>query len=374
MKIIFVVGARPNFMKIAPLMRAITSHNLKKPDFRIEALLVHTGQHYDYEMSQVFFDDLELPEPDIYLGVGSGTHAQQTGRIMIEFEKILVKERPHLVVVVGDVNSTLAAALTAAKLHIEAGIRIYDLSQPEEINRLLTDHVSDYLFTTTEYENNNLIKEGIVESKIFCVGNIMVDSLLSYKEIARKRDILTRLALNKKSYALLTLHRPDNVDEKQNLINILSAVVAISHEIQIVFPVHPRTVKRLNEFGLTDQFRENDKSGSSSESRILILDPIGYLDLLQLEMNASFIITDSGGIQVESTALGIPCLTLRERAAWPITLEQGTNILVGQDRTRLMEIANEIIEGNAKNGSCPKLWDGKTAERIVNCINKNFVA
>ena len=185
----------------------------------------------------------------------------------------------------------------------------------------------------------------------------MVDSLLSYKEIARKRDILTRLALNKKSYALLTLHRPDNVDEKQNLINILSAVVAISHEIQIVFPVHPRTVKRLNEFGLTDQFRENDKSGSSSESR-----------------NASFIITDSGGIQVESTALGIPCLTLRERAAWPITLEQGTNILVGQDRTRLMEIANEIIEGNAKNGSCPKLWDGKTAERIVNCINKNFVA
>src|SRR4030042_1397615 len=287
MKIILVVGARPNFMKIAPLLRAIEKHNANHHSpITIHHLLVHTGQHYDYEMSQVFFQDLNLPKPDIYLGVGSGTHAEQTAKVMIEFEKVLLKEKPDLVIVVGDINSTLAAALAAVKLHIpvahvEAGIRSYDKSMPEEINRLLTDHISDYLFTTSKHDDENLKKEGISTERIFCVGNVMVDSLLCNKPLAQKSDILHRLQLKEHDYALLTLHRPSNVDSENELKKILETIHEVAKRIKVVFPAHPRTQKRLREFNLNPQ--------AESESSILIIPPLGYLDFLNLMMNSRFV-------------------------------------------------------------------------------------
>jgi UDP-N-acetylglucosamine 2-epimerase (non-hydrolysing) len=366
MKLILVVGARPNFMKIAPLIRAIDKHRTQKPKQSLTPILVHTGQHYDYEMSQVFFQELELPKPDVYLGVGSGTHAEQTGKIMIEFERVLVDEKPDLVVVVGDVNSTLAAALAAVKLHIpvthvEAGLRSYDRTMPEEINRLLTDHISDYLFTTSKYDDVNLRKEGISSSKIFRVGNIMVDSLLHCKDIAARRDTVTRLGLEKKGYALLTLHRPGNVDEKDSLMNIMNAISKISESIPLAFPAHPRTQKRLKEFNLLPD--------PQSQSKFLIIPALGYLDFLNLEMNAKFVITDSGGIQVETTVLGIPCLTVLDSPIWTITHEQGTNILVGINSQKLVEEATKILDASpVTNYQLPVLWDGKTAERIVKVL------
>jgi UDP-N-acetylglucosamine 2-epimerase (non-hydrolysing) len=359
MKLILVCGARPNFMKIAPLLRAIKKHNNLNP------ILVHTGQHYDYEMSQVFFQDLELPTPDVYLGVGSGTHAEQTARVMIEFEKVLLKERPDLVIVVGDVNSTLAAALAAAKLnipvaHVEAGLRSYDKTMPEEINRLLTDHVSDYLFTTSKYDDINLKKEGIPAKLIFRVGNVMVDSLLYNKPLAEKSDILQRLNQRKQNYALLTLHRPSNVDNEKMLKKILEAIYEISKGITVVFSVHPRTRKRLQEFNFSPQ----------SESNLLMIPPLGYLDFLNMEINSSFIITDSGGIQVESTALGIPCLTVLDSPVWTITHEVGTNILVGSNSQKLIKEAFKILDGKGKSGKCPEIWDGRTAVRIIRILEK----
>jgi UDP-N-acetylglucosamine 2-epimerase (non-hydrolysing) len=359
MKLILVCGARPNFMKIAPLLRAIKKHNNLNP------ILVHTGQHYDYEMSQVFFQDLELPTPDVYLGVGSGTHAEQTARVMTEFEKVLLKERPDLVIVVGDVNSTLAAALAAAKLNIplaqvEAGLRSYDKTMPEEINRLLTDHVSDYLFTTSKYDDINLKKEGIPAKLIFRVGNVMVDSLLYNKPLAEKSDILQRLNQRKQNYALLTLHRPSNVDNEKMLKKILEAIYEISKGITVVFSVHPRTRKRLQEFNFSPQ----------SESNLLMIPPLGYLDFLNMEINSSFIITDSGGIQVESTALGIPCLTVLDSPVWTITHEVGTNILVGSNSQKLIKEAFKILDGKGKSGKCPEIWDGRTAVRIIRILEK----
>ena len=413
MKIISVVGARPNFMKIAPLIRAIEKYNTQikiktqnqaknsenlNLNLNLNHLLVHTGQHYDYEMSQIFFQDLDLPQPDIYLGVGSGTHAEQTGKVMVEFEKVLFQEKPDLVIVVGDVNSTLAAALAAVKLHIpvahiEAGLRCYDWAMPEEINRLLTDHISDYLFTTSEYDDDNLKREGISEEKIFCVGNIMVDSLLFNKPMAEKSDILERLGLvaehhspitKSKSesqsqsqpvtpYALLTLHRPGNVDNEQSLTRIMAAVNQVAQRIPIVFPAHPRTQKRLHEFNFSlsvpviasEAWQSQSKSQSQSQSNVLIIAPLGYLDFLNLEMNSRFVITDSGGIQVETTVLGIPCLTMLDSPVWPITHKQGTNILVGNDSRKLTNEAFKILDDKGKEGKCPKLWDGRTAERIV---------
>ncbi len=307
MKIILVCGARPNFMKIAPIVRAIVKHNASFSADSIEPVLVHTGQHYDYEMSQVFFENLELPEPDFHLSVGSGTHAEQTGRIMIEFEKILLQEKPDIVVVVGDVNSTLAGALAAVKLHIpvahvEAGLRSYDRSMPEEINRLLTDAISDYLFTPSPDADENLKKEGIAEEKIFLVGDVMVDSLLHNKEKAEHSQILSRLGLKEGNYALLTLHRPSNVDEKERLLNIIRALKEISQRLPIVFPAHPRTQKRLKEFNLLNQ-------SPFTNHQLLLIEPLGYLDFLCLMMKARFVMTDSGGIQEETTVLNIPCLT-----------------------------------------------------------------
>jgi UDP-N-acetylglucosamine 2-epimerase (non-hydrolysing) len=368
MKIVLVVGARPNFMKIAPIIRAVNKHNASLHSTHIEPLLVHTGQHYDYEMSQIFFKDLELPQPDIYLGVGSGTHAEQTGRIMIELEKVLFKEKPDLVVVVGDVNSTLAAALAAAKLcipvaHVEAGLRSYDRAMPEEINRLLTDAVSDYLFTPSPDADENLKKEGVPEDKIFLVGDVMVDSLLHDKTAAAESGILHQLDLAEKGYALLTLHRPSNVDEKESLLRIITALSEISRTIRVVFPAHPRTRKRLKEFDLLSHL-------PIANREFLLIDPLGYLDFLNLEMNARFVMTDSGGIQEETTVLDVPCLTLRNTTERPITVSQGTNVLVWNDTQRIIQEALKILDGNAKKGKCPEFWDGVTAERIIGIITK----
>ena len=370
MKAILVVGARPNFMKIAPLLRAIHKHNqLNEPnelDEPIHPLLVHTGQHYDYQMSQVFFQDLKLPKPDVYLGVGSGSHAEQTGRVMIEIEKVLLDERPDLLIVVGDVNSTLAAALAAVKIHVpvahvEAGLRSGDRSMPEEINRLLTDQISDYLFTPSPDADDNLRKEGVAEDRIFLVGDVMVDSLLYSKPQATRSAILQRLGLTSGSYALLTLHRPSNVDDRDTLTRIMSAVTEISRSIPVVFPAHPRTQKKLEEFSLLGQLPPDPEE-------FLITQPLGYVDFLNLEMNARFVMTDSGGIQEETTVLGIPCLTLRDTTERPITLTRGTNTLVWHDTQRIVEEAGKILNGTGKTGNCPELWDGKAAERIVEIL------
>jgi len=388
MRIILVCGARPNFMKIAPLLRAIDKHNASSKGNPIEPILVHTGQHYDYEMSQVFFQDLELPKPDVYLGVGSGTHAEQTGKVTIEFERVLLKEKPDLVVVVGDVNSTLAAALAAVKLHIsaahvEAGLRSYDRTMPEEINRLLTDQISDYLFTPSRDADENLKREGIPQEKIFFVGNVMVDSLFFNKARADQSQILAQLKLAKEGYALLTLHRPSNVDEKHNLMDIMSAITKISEWIPVVFPAHPRTQKKLREFNLDPHatviasptettphpsLRARRRRAWQSQSNVLITSPLSYLDFLKLEMYAKFVMTDSGGIQEETTMLNVPCLTLRDATEWPITITRGTNVLVGNRPQKIIEEASKILAFNSKSPSHIELWDGKAAERIVDVL------
>ncbi len=367
MKVILVCGARPNFMKIAPLLQAMDKFNQEQGKY-FEPILVHTGQHYDYEMSQVFFQDLELPRPDSYLGVGSGTHAEQTGKIMIEFEKVLFQEKPELLIVGGDVNSTLAAALVAVKLHIpvahvEAGLRSYDRAMPEEINRLLTDTISDYLFTPSPDADENLSKEGIPQENIFLVGDVMVDSLLYNKAKAEQSQILSQLNLAKKGYALLTLHRPSNVDEKESLIKIIKALEEVSQRIPIVFPAHPRTRRNIEGFG----FR-----GFFEDKHIYLIKPLGYLDFLKLEMNAKFVMTDSGGIQEETTVLGIPCLTLRNTTERPITIIQGTNTLVWNNTEKIIEEAFKILNGKGKKGNCPELWDGRAAKRIVEILREEF--
>jgi UDP-N-acetylglucosamine 2-epimerase (non-hydrolysing) len=376
MKIILVAAVRPNFMKIAPLLRAIQKHNSTSPSNPIQPILVHTGQHYDYEMSQIFFEDLDLPAPDIHLGIGSGSHAEQTGNVMIEFEKVLLAEKPDLVIVVGDVNSTLAAALAAVKLHIpiahvEAGVRTGDLGMPEEVNRLLTDHISDYLFTTSKYDDANLKKEGIPSEKIFRVGNIMADSIMMCRESAAKSDILHRLGLKPKQYALLTLHRPSNVDDEEKLELILSRVRKVAEKIPVVFPVHPRTQKQLSAIARSAATKQSKTLVIAShevarQSNLSIIPPLGYREMLNLEMNAHFVITDSGGIQVETTVLGIPCLTVMNYPVWHITHEQGTNVLVGSDCAKLEEEVGKI-ETNQKTRH-PSMWDGKAAERILEAL------
>jgi len=366
MKTILVCGARPNMMKIAPLLRAIKEHNSQKQTCSITPLLVHTGQHYDYNMSKIFFQDLEIPDPDIYLGIGGGTQGEQTGKIIIEFEKIVNKEKPSLVVVVGDVNSTLAAALASVKLHIpvahvEAGLRSFDRQMPEEINRILTDAISDYLFTPSRDGNENLRKEGISSKKIFFVGNVMVDSLLCARTKAEQSKMLQSLDLEKKEYALLTLHRPSNVDDKKNLRGIIEALIEISSYIPIIFPVHPRTKRNIIKFGL-NKFMPKD-------NRIIVIEPLGYIDFLAIQMKAKFVVTDSGGIQEETTVLGIPCITVRSNTERPITITQGTNMLVGTNKEKIQEAALKIISGNLKRGILPELWDGRAAERIINILS-----
>jgi len=375
-------------MKIAPIIRAIKKHNnrihssLDSHLSKLDGILVHTGQHYDYEMSKVFFEDLEIPEPNIYLGVGSGTHAEQTGNVMIEFEKILFKREPDLVIVVGDVNSTLACALSSVKLHIpvahvEAGLRSFDRTMPEEINRLLTDAIADYLFTPSPDADENLKREGISEDTIFFVGDVMVDSLLYNLDKAKKSKVLEELGLQLPTancqlptdYALLTLHRPSNVDDPESLHNILEALKKISREIPIIFPIHPRTRKQVEHFGFQDYFVDlTNHESRITHNGICLVDPLGYLDFLNLMLHSKFIMTDSGGIQEETTVLDIPCLTLRDTTERPITISQGTNILVHNDTKRIVREAGKILDGRGKKGNCPELWDGRAAERIVEII------
>jgi UDP-N-acetylglucosamine 2-epimerase (non-hydrolysing) len=386
MKIIIVAGARPNFMKIAPLVRAIEKHNSlsASAELAIEYLVVHTGQHYDFNMSDSFFKDLKLPQPHIYLGVGSGTHAEQTGKVMTEFEKVLLTETFDIVVVVGDVNSTLAAALAAVKLnipvaHVEAGLRSFDRSMPEEINRLVTDAISTYLFTPSPDADENLLREGVSRDRIYRVGDIMVDSLLFHLEEAKRSDILSRLGLlnglaaNADSvvpYALLTLHRPSNVDELGSLEKILLALERIAEKVPVIFPIHPRTRKRMDHFGMQDRIgsRDGDQKMDLSRPGIYGLSPLGYLDFLSLMISARMVLTDSGGIQEETTVLGIPCLTLRDTTERPITIEEGTNVLVWNDTEKIVEEAFKILEGRGKKAKIPEYWDGKTAERIVRIL------
>jgi len=361
-----IVGARPNFMKMAPLYRELSLYSEK-----YEPLIIHTGQHYDEKMSKLFFNDLNMPEPAAYLNVGSASHGKQTAMIMERYEDlILAGDKPDLVIVAGDVNSTIACTLVAKKLyipvaHLEAGLRSYDDRMPEEINRVLTDRISDILLTPSLDANKNLEKEGIEPNKIYFVGNIMIDSLLTNKEKAQTSNIFKDLnMLPNESYALVTLHRPSNVDEYNGLKMLLIALSEISEKIKIIFPMHPRTKKNIYELGLS--------SILNTSSNLIITEPLGYLDFIKLEMNAKFILTDSGGIQEESTYFGIPCLTLRENTERPITITEGTNKLVDLNVESIVKRAIDIIEGDAKKGRIPKYWDGKTAKRIVKVLDEWF--
>jgi UDP-N-acetylglucosamine 2-epimerase (non-hydrolysing) len=363
MKVVNVVGARPNFMKIAPIIREMNRFPA------IQSLLVHTGQHYDFEMSQTFFQDLDLPMPDFHLDVGSGSHAVQTARVMMTFEDVLEREKPDLVLVVGDVNSTLACALVASKLcipvaHVEAGLRSFDRTMPEEVNRLLTDQLSDLLFVTSPDAVDNLLREGIAKEKIHSVGNVMIDSLCVCKEKALASNARARLGLGGEPYVLLTLHRPSNVDDPVILRNILQSIQQISRRAKVLFPVHPRTAARVR--SLSDPEFGSDSNG------IIFTNPLGRIDFLNLLMAASLVLTDSGGIQEETTFLQIPCLTLRDNTERPVTVSLGTNCLVGTDPEKIVQSAIQVLSGEWKHGRIPDLWDGHAAERIVQIVRAAF--
>ncbi len=362
-EILNVAGARPNFMKIAPLMKEMN----ETPG--ISPRLIHTGQHYDEKLSHLFFDELEIPRPDLNLEIGSASHAVQTARIMMLFEEILLREQPDLVLVVGDVNSTIGCALPAVKLHIpvahvEAGLRSFDRSMPEEVNRVLTDAISDYLFVTEPSGEDNLLREGIPREKIFFVGNVMIDTLLANKTKADRLSTLQRLGLTAQEYALLTLHRPSNVDVKETFVSILQAVTEIQRSLPILFPIHPRTRNRLREFELFETIEALDN--------VTLLDPLGYLDFLKLMTEAKLVLTDSGGIQEETTILHVPCLTLRENTERPITVQQGTNVLVGTDSQRIIAACRQILNEKTFRAKIPELWDGNAAKRIVNILEEKL--
>lgn len=361
LKILNIVGARPNFMKIAPIYA-----EMKRRESEFEPLIVHTGQHYDKKMSDAFFNDLGMPKPDVYLGIGSASHAAQTAKIMLEFEPIVIREKPDWVLVVGDVNSTIACALVCSKLgvkiaHVEAGLRSGDRGMPEEINRILTDSISDVLLTPSPDGNENLKKEGIPDEKVKLVGNVMIDSLFRNLEFASNSKILIDLDLADKDFAVTTLHRPSNVDEKPVFGGILEALADVSNRIPIVFPAHPRTTSRLSEFGF---------SSIIEDSNIKIVEPLGYLDFLKAMSNSKLVLTDSGGLQEETTALKIPCLTLRENTERPITIEMGTNILVGTNPDKIREMAFNTLDklDSSVDTKVPPLWDGKTAGRICDAL------
>ncbi len=361
LKILNIVGARPNFMKVAPIYA-----EMKRRAGDFLPLIVHTGQHYDASMSESFFDDLGMPKPDVYLGVGSASHAVQTAKIMTEFEPVLLAEKPDWVLVVGDVNSTIACALVSSKLgvkvaHVEAGLRSRDRSMPEEINRLLTDSISDLLLTPSADAGENLKAEGIPADKIRFVGNVMIDSLHNHLALAEKSAVRKDLNLDEKQYAVLTLHRPSNVDGREAFSGILEALLEIGKEIPVIFPAHPRTAAKIAEFGFS---REIENSG------LKLIEPLGYLDFLRLYSGARLVLTDSGGLQEETTVLSIPCLTLRENTERPITIEMGTNQLVGTDKEKIKSAAFEILRQAPSTNSVktPALWDGKTAGRICDAL------
>ena len=359
-----VAGARPNFMKIAPVVRALADRKALAAasgiDLRVS--IVHTGQHYDENMSEVFFRDLSIPKPDRHLEVGSGTHAQQTARIMVAFEKVLQEDRPDWVVVVGDVNSTIACALTAGKMgvkvaHVEAGLRSFDMTMPEEINRKLTDAICDLLFVTEESGVRNLLAEGVPRERIHSVGNVMIDNLMF--NLARldrggfdPPAYLKEFCAGGRRYAVLTLHRPSNVDRRETLAPIWGAISKVASRVPILFPVHPRTRAKIDEFAL-------DGAG------ITMVDPIGYLEMLYAVRSAGLVLTDSGGLQEETTVLGVPCITIRENTERPVTVEMGTNYLAGIRPETILSVSEKILSGHAKKGIVPPLWDGKAAGRIA---------
>ena len=362
MRIVTVVGARPNFMKAAPILRA-----LRRYDGRFQLRLVHTGQHYDENMSGSFFQDLDMPAPDINLEVGPGTHAQQTAVVMMRLEPILLDFKPDLMIVVGDVNSTLAAALTAKKLgirvaHVEAGLRSFDMSMPEEINRLCTDAIADDLFTTDRLADANLLREGVSPERIHFVGNVMIDLLFACREIAVNARAHERLGVEQGQYATLTLHRPSNVDSREKLSEILSAITEAT-EFPIVFPVHPRTRRRVEDFGFQHFFIEKP-----NRPGIWMTGPLRYIDFLSLNMSAQLALTDSGGIQEETTILGVPCVTLRENTERPITVSEGTNRLGGTSGKSIVEAIRAALSQCTSDIRCPEKWDGKAAERIAQFI------
>ena len=406
MKLLMVAGARPNFMKIAPIIQALKQHNERVLKARtdedlgseeaIQPILVHTGQHYDDLMSGAFFRDLSLPQPDVHLGVGSGPHAAQTAEIMKKFEQVVLTEKPDVVVVVGDVNSTLACALVTSKIsfdfagsrpliaHVEAGLRSFDWSMPEEINRVLTDHVSDLLFVTEESGLRNLRKEGVPLENIHFVGNTMIDSLLSLKQRADQSAILEGLGLRAETgnngvnlpsndFALLTLHRPANVDNRETLLSILGGLEELASDYPVIFPVHPRTRQRMKEFGF-DNARAGRMpiDGDALDSRngrngLVLIDPLGYLDFLCLMKYARIVVTDSGGIQEETTILGTPCVTVRENTERPVTVEFGTNTIAGTETNKIKAAIRRQIARRVR-AEAPKNWDGHAARRIVDIL------
>jgi UDP-N-acetylglucosamine 2-epimerase (non-hydrolysing) len=363
-KILNIVGARPNFMKVAPLHRAFEQYE------SIESKIIHTGQHYDAKMSDVFFNQLELPKPHYFLGVGGGSHTQQTAKIMLEFEQVLTTENPDLVLVVGDVNSTIACALVATKMgvpiaHVEAGLRSGDRQMPEEINRILTDSISDYLFVTEQAGIDNLKKEGVPDSKVFMVGNCMIDSLVYYRQKSQKMSTLADLDLQKNEYILMTMHRPANVDTPEGLRSILQIVANTSPHKKVLFPIHPRTRNNIERFGLSDQL--------NAINNLVLTEPQGYLEFLALMENSALVVTDSGGIQEETTYLQVPCLTFRDSTERPVTVELGTNqLLVDLDPATVHQKMIEIIEGRTKKGVIPPLWDGTAASRIAQILHGIF--
>ena len=358
-EIVLVAGARPNFMKIGPIMHALAGHPSLSP------FLVHTGQHYDKAMSEQFFTELDIPEPDINLGVGGGTHGAMTAQVLEKMEALLMERQPAAVLVVGDVNSTIAAALAAAKLcipvaHVEAGLRSFDREMPEEINRVLTDRISDWLFTTEPEGDANLLREGVDRARIFRVGNVMIDSLLGHLEKAQSRGTLKKLGLERGQYGLVTLHRPSNVDYPAQLRALFDVLDEIHSELPLLFPMHPRT-----------QHAVNDKMGGHKPS-LRVVDPLGYHDFLAVMADARLVLTDSGGVQEETTALGVPCITLRDNTERPVTVTHGTNVIAGRDVNVIRAEAQKIVDGLGKEGRIPELWDGKTASRIVAILEREL--
>ena len=368
--LVCVVGARPNFMKMAPIIR-----QLKSSSQSIRPYLVHTGQHYDQAMKDTFFQQLGIPEPDIDLGVGSGSHAEQTANIMLKFEPVLDAVKPFAVLVVGDVNSTIACGLVAVKkkiplIHVEAGLRSYDRDMPEEINRILTDQISDLLLTTERSAVENLIREGVDENRICFAGNVMIDSLLANcKQSIPWRQTLEKyscqLRPSEKDYALLTLHRPSNVDFPEMLARLIGVISEVSRKLPVIFPVHPRTQQKIIDSGLLN-FLPAD--------RVAMLPPISYLEMLGIMQSARLVLTDSGGLQEETTALGVPCVTLRENTERPITVSEGTNSIAGTDPDKIMRYVDDILTSGGKSGRIPEYWDGIAASRIVDAIQRRYLA
>lgn len=388
-KIISVVGARPNFIKVAAICEAIKEHNHQFASPTIKHLLVHTGQHYDANMSDFFFSDLDLPKPNLFLGVGSGSHSVQTAKIMEGFEAVLLKECPDVVLVVGDVNSTLACALVTKKTwcksgsvnfipilaHVEAGLRSFDRTMPEEVNRILTDAISDYLFTTEESANRNLNREGVPSDKIHFVGNVMIDTLLRHRSKAQKSMILTDLRLidkgRAKPYAILTLHRPANVDDSCKFAKMVEAFLYVSQHLPIIFPAHPRTLKQIQDADLGDYFvgHSFDRPERwNSRARIRLVPPLGYLDFLQLISHAKVVLTDSGGVQEETAILRVPCITLRDNTERPVTIESGTNVLVGADPKKIIAELSHVLNESHRDTKVPRYWDGLAAKRIIEVL------